>query len=152
MGDLVLSPEECIFRDCLIVCSIPEDLMVDFRRCHLGTTAELMSAAGGALEQRPLPEGALEATLETLAHGMGSAEWGNANGTAEEKAQQAVMIAKLSLLCAMCRDDFDAARGRMRDAHRATHGMPGSSLTMELRKKLKADPRGPKSHRDDQDG
>ena len=51
------------------------------------------------------------------------------------------MLARLALLCALCRDDFDAARGRMIASHRAAHGILGSSLTMELRKKLKADPR-----------
>ena len=140
MDEASLSPEERIFRDCLTVCRIPEELMVDFRRCSLSTTAELMTAAGGALEQKPLPEGAIEATLVSLAHG-GAPEWGDAAGSAEEKAQHATMLARLALLCAMCRDDFDAARVRMIAAHRAAHGIPGSSLTMELRKKLTADPR-----------
>ena len=106
----------------------------------MGTTAELMTVAGGALEMKPLPEGALGAALVSLANG-GSPEWGAAAGTAEEQAQHATMLARLALLCAMCRDDFDAARARMTAAHRAAHGIPGSSLTMELRKKLKADPR-----------
>ena len=140
MGDASLSPEESIFRDYLTVCRIPEELMADFRRCTMGTTAELMTVAGGALEMKPLPEGALEAALVSLAHG-GSPEWGSAAGTAEQQAQHATMLARLALLCALCRDDFDAARARMIASHRAAHGIPGSSLTMELRKKLKADPR-----------
>jgi len=140
MGDASPNPEESLFRDYLTVCRIPEELMADFKRCTMGTTAELMTVAGGALEMKPLPEGALEAALVSLAHG-GSAEWGSAAGTAEEQAQHSTMLARLALLCAMCRDDFDAARARMIAAHRSAHGILGSSLTMELRKKLKADPR-----------
>ena len=84
MGDASLNQEESLFRDYLTVCRIPEELMADFKRCTMGTTAELMTVAGGALEMKPLPEGALEAALVSLAHG-GSAEWGSAAGTAEEK-------------------------------------------------------------------
>ena len=51
------------------------------------------------------------------------------------------MLGRLSLLCSMCRDDFADARIRLRDAHCAGHGIPSSSVTMEVRKKLKADPR-----------
>ena len=72
IGDASRSPEESLFRDCLTVCRIPEDLMVDFRRCTMGTTAELMTVAGGALEMKPLPEGALEAALVSLAHPNGA--------------------------------------------------------------------------------
>ena len=103
MDDASLSPEERLFRDCLTVCRIPEELMVDFKRCNLGTTAELMTVAGGALKMKPLPEGALEAALVSLTHG-GSPEWGDATGSADEKAQHATMLARLALLCAMCRD------------------------------------------------
>jgi hypothetical protein len=77
MVDASLDPEESIFRGYLTVCRIPEELMADFRRCTMGTTAELMTVAGGALELKPLPEGALEAALVSLAHG-GSPEWGSA--------------------------------------------------------------------------
>ena len=122
------------------MCHIPEELLVDFRRCGLSTTAELMSAAGGAFEMKPQPEGAPEATLVSLAHG-GSPEWGSATGTEEEKTTHSTMLGRMALLCSMCRDDFDAASARMRDAHRTAHGIPSSSLTMELRKKLKSDPR-----------
>ena len=135
-----LTSEEVLFRDCMLLCRIPEETMVDFRRCNLGTTAELMSAAGGVLEMKPPPEGALEATLVSLAHG-GTAEWGDAAGTDAAKAAHTAMLGRLSLLCSMCRDDFADARMRLRDAHRAAHGIPSSSVTMEVRKKLKADPR-----------
>ena len=56
-----LTPEELLFRDCMVVYRLPEETMVDFRRCSLSSTAELMSAAGGVLEMKPPPEGALEA-------------------------------------------------------------------------------------------
>ena len=135
-----LTSEEVLFRDCMLVCRIPEETMVNFRRCNLGTTAELMSAAGGVLEIKPPPEGALEATLVSLAHG-GTAAWGDAAGTDAEKTVHTAMLGRLSLLCSMCRDDFADARMRLRDAHRAAHGIPSSSVTMEVRKKLKADPR-----------
>ena len=135
-----LTPEEVIFRDYMILCRIPEETMVDFRRCNMSTTAELMSVAGGVLDMKPPPEGALEAALASLAH-SGNAEFGNAAGTDAEKAAHTAMLGRLSLLCSMCRDDFTDARTRLRDAHRAAHGIPSSSVTMEVRKKLKADPR-----------
>ena len=106
----------------------------------MSTTAELMTAAGGALEQKPLPMDALVATLASLSHG-GSSEWGDAGGTTEEKQQHGTMLARLALLCAMCRDDFDAARTRLREARRSTSGVTNSSHTMELRKQWKQNPR-----------
>ena len=61
-----LTSEEVLFRDCMLLCRIPEETMVDFRRCNMSTTAELMSVAGGVLDMKPPPEGALEATLVSL--------------------------------------------------------------------------------------
>ena len=108
MGDVPLNTEESLFAESLICCGLAAELLVDFRRCMMSSTAELMTAAGGALEQKPLPMDALMATLASLSHG-GSTEWGDAGGTTEEKQQHGTMLARLALLCAMCRDDFDAA-------------------------------------------
>ena len=102
----------------------------------MASTSELMTAAGGLLEMKPMPEGVLEASLETLSHG-GSTEWGNAAGTHAEKQQHATLLARMALLCAMCRDDFDAARVRLHDAHRSTTGVLNTTHTMELRKTWK---------------
>jgi hypothetical protein len=44
-----LTSEEVLFRDCMLLRRIPEETMVDFRRCNMSTTAELMSVAGGVL-------------------------------------------------------------------------------------------------------
>jgi hypothetical protein len=76
MGDLALSPEEMLFQESLVMCRLPTEVMVDFRRCNMASTSELMTAAGGVLELKPMPEGVLEASLETLARG-GSTEWGS---------------------------------------------------------------------------
>jgi hypothetical protein len=51
------------------------------------------------------------------------------------------MLARMALLCAMCRDDFDAARVRLREAHRSSTGVLNTTHTMELRKTWKSNPR-----------
>ena len=50
MSDVPLNTEESLFVESLICCSLSATLLVDFRRCMMSTTAELMTAAGGALE------------------------------------------------------------------------------------------------------
>jgi hypothetical protein len=140
MGDVPPNPEESLFQDSLVMCRMPLEVMVDFRRCHMASTSELMTAARGVLEMKPLPEGVLEASVETLSQG-GSTEWGNAQGTVAEKQQHSTMLARMALLCAMCRDDYDAARTRLREAHRSATGVSNTTHTVELRKTWKSNPR-----------